>query len=265
MPETVTRRFDRTPEKVLSSFGENESVHTIFYKNESSIVAAFDIPRGITALVGGGGKTTLLLRLAHALAQTGARVIVTTTTHIFTPDGMRTCNPATPEEASALLDREKLICFGAPSKEGKLSAPDLSMGTLATCADYVLTEADGAKRLPLKAPAEHEPVIPNETKLVIAVAGLDGIGRTIAETAFRPDRYAALCGKAQTERITASDAAFVLAHASGQRKNVPDGARFAVLVNKADDDARRCTALAVATELEQYGVERVIIAALGKG
>ena len=253
------------PEKVLFSFVENETVQIIFYENKANLSQSFDIPRGITALVGGGGKTTLMLWLAHELARAGARVIVTTTTHIFAPDGMRTLNPVTQEEATALLDREPLICFGMPSKEGKLSAPILPTETLAMCADYVLIEADGAKRLPLKAPAEHEPVIPNETKLVIAVAGLDGIGRTIAETAFRPDRYAALCGKAQTERITASDAAFVLAHANGQRKNVPDGARFAVLLNKADDDARRCTALAVATALEQYGVERVVIAALGKG
>lgn len=239
-------------------------MQTIFYTNQENLSQAFDLPRGMIALVGGGGKTTLMLCLAHELAQTGARVIVTTTTHIFTPDGMRTQNPATPEEAKALLEREPLICFGKPSKEGKLSAPDLSMEALAACADYVLIEADGAKRLPLKAPAEHEPVIPNESKLVIAVAGLDGIGKTIAETAFRSDRYAALCGKAETEQITAQDVALVLTHPNGQRKNVPDDARFAVLLNKADDEVRRSAARALATELEQYRVERVVIAALGK-
>ncbi|HML69029.1 MAG TPA: selenium cofactor biosynthesis protein YqeC [Clostridia bacterium] len=239
-------------------------MQTFFCTNESSIVTAFGIPRGITALVGGGGKTTLLLRLAHELAQAGARVIITTTTHIFTPDGIGTHNPATPEEAKALLDREPLICFGTASKEGKLSAPILPMETLAACADYVLIEADGAKRLPLKAPAEHEPVIPNESKLVIAVAGLDGIGRTIGDTAFRADRYAALCGKAQADPVSVDDIALVLGHADGQRKNVPKGARFAVLLNKADDDARKNAALAIATELERFDVERVVIAALGK-
>ena len=252
------------PEKVLFSFVENETVQIIFYENKANLSQSFDIPRGITALVGGGGKTTLMLWLAHELARAGARVIVTTTTHIFAPDGMRTLNPVTQEEATALLDREPLICFGMPSKEGKLSAPILPTETLAMCADYVLIEADGAKRLPLKAPAEHEPVIPRVTRLVIAVAGLDGIGRAIGDTAFRADRYAALCGKAQMERISARDVALVLAHSNGQRKHVPDDARFAVLLNKVDDDVSRSAALAIATELKQYDVERVVIAALGK-
>ena len=239
-------------------------MQTIFYENQESLSQAFDLPRGITALVGGGGKTTLMLRLAHELAQTGARVIVTTTTHIFPPDGMRTQNPATRDEAQAILLHDPLICFGSPSKEGKLSAPDLAIADLAACADYVLVEADGAKRLPLKAPAEHEPVIPQETRLVIAVAGLDGVGQTIGEIAFRSERYAALCGKAETERVTTEDVARVLTHPNGQRKNVPERARFAVLLNKADDDARKSTARAIASELEQYAVERVVIAALGK-
>ena len=239
-------------------------MQTIFYSNESSIITAFGIPRGITALVGGGGKTTLMLLLAHELAQTGARVIVTTTTHIFPPDGMKTGNPATPEEAKTLLAREPLLCFGTASKEGKLSAPILPMETLAACADYVLVEADGAKRLPLKAPAEHEPVIPSETQLVIAVAGLDGAGQRICDAAFRPERYAALCGKTEMDLVTPRDIALVLGHANGQRKNVPEGVRFAVLLNKADDDARKNAALAIATELEQFDVERVVIAALGK-
>ena len=35
---------------------------TIFATNEESLVRAFDLPRGVTALVGGGGKTTLMLK-----------------------------------------------------------------------------------------------------------------------------------------------------------------------------------------------------------
>ena len=41
----------------------------------------------------------------------------------------------------------------------------------------VLIEADGARRLPLKVPAEHEPVIPEMTTHVLSVYGLDSIGK----------------------------------------------------------------------------------------
>ena len=235
----------------------------ILYKNEDVLAEVFDIPQGITTLVGGGGKTTLMLRLARELAQTGASVIVTTTTHIFPPDGIPTGNPANADEVTHALLLEPLLCLGKPAADGKLSAPDLSIATLKNLADYVLVEADGAKQLPLKAPAVHEPVIPHETRLVIAVAGLDGAGQAIGDAAFRPARYAALCDKAESDAVTAQDIARVLAHPQGQRKGVPKGARFAVLLNKADDEAKRKTALAVAAELEQSPVERVVIAALG--
>ena len=235
----------------------------ILYKNEDVLAEVFDIPQGITALVGGGGKTTLMLRLARELVQTGASVIVTTTTHIFPPDGIPTGNPANADEVTHALLLEPLLCLGKPAADGKLSAPDLPIAMLKNLADYVLVEADGAKQLPLKAPAVHEPVIPHETRLVIAVAGLDGAGQAIGDAAFRPARYAALCGKAEADAVTAQDIARVLTHPLGQRKGVPKGARFAVLLNKADGEVRHKTALAVAAELEQSPVERVVIAALG--
>ena len=132
-------------------------------------------------------------------------------------------------------------------------------------ADYVLLEADGAKRLPLKAPAEHEPVIPPETTLVIAVLGLDGIGKPVSEAAFRPERYAALIGKPESEPVTPLDAARVLTHPDGQRKNVTGTMRFCVLLNKADDEKRSAFALELARELNGTGLaERTVISALGK-
>jgi len=238
-------------------------VQTIFFSNTASLIRAFEPPRGVTALIGGGGKTTLMLRLARELAQSGARVIVTTTTHIFPPDCIFLSNPASAKEARETLLSEPLVCFAKPAQRGKLSAPDLSLAQLEPLADYILTEADGSRRHPLKAPAEHEPVIPPQTRLVIAVAGLDGAGQLIREAAFRPALYAALCGKTEEDVVTPRDIALVLAHPQGQRKGLSGGARFTILLNKSDDEARTKTALAVATELEQYDIERVVIASLG--
>ena len=238
-------------------------MQTILYTNESSLAAALDVPRGITALVGGGGKTTLMLRLARELVEGGARVIVTPTTHIFPPEGIPTGNPANAQEVSRALLLEPLLCLGKPAEGGKLTAPDLSMAMLCQLADYVLVEADGAKRLPLKAPDAHEPVIPREARLIVAVAGLDGAGKPIREAAFRPALYAAICEKSEQEAVTPRDIARVLAHPNGQRKSIPKGARFAVLLNKADDEPLQATAREIAAELEQYAIERVVIASLG--
>ena len=42
-------------------------------------------PSCIVCLVGGGGKTTAMFRLAHELRAAGLRLLVTTTTNIFVP------------------------------------------------------------------------------------------------------------------------------------------------------------------------------------
>ena len=106
---------------------------------------ALQIRPGVTAIIGGGGKTTLMERLAHELSGK-ARVIVCTTTHIY-PEKTMPClvSPAQAEIAAA-LEKSPCICVGAWSENGKFGPPELPVGTLARLADYVIVEAEGAKR-----------------------------------------------------------------------------------------------------------------------
>jgi probable selenium-dependent hydroxylase accessory protein YqeC len=268
MGENARAAFDMRRGEVLFSRRENDIripyMQTIFLYTHNSALDAFSIPRGLTALVGGGGKTTLMLRLADELCARGEKVIVTTTTHIFPPQNMQILYRATEADVSRALEVNGAVCLGEPSKEGKVARPALSVETMLRLADYVLCEADGAKKRPLKAPAPHEPVIPPQAKLVIAVAGLDGIGKPVCETAFRPERYAALIQKPETDVIAPEDVALVLAHADGQKKHVSSGMRYCVLLNKADGEAQKHNALCIARILErENAAERTVIAALG--
>lgn len=229
------------------------------FVSPGSIAAALHLPRGVTAIVGGGGKTTLMRSLAEELSLR-AHVVITTTTHIWFPDWTPVLlNPTETAVKRAFGEHPgRPICVAAPAQSGKLCASDMPMEALMRLADYVLVEADGAKRLPLKAPAAHEPVIPKATGLVIAVAGLDGIGRTIEKTAFRPERYAALLQTTLDHAITPKDVATVMTHELGLRKAVEPSMRFSIVLNKADDD--RCMALACETakHIPQALAERVI-------
>ena len=105
-------------------------------------------------------------------------------------------------------------------------------------------EADGSRGLPLKAPAEHEPVLPAGTELVIAVAGMSCAGMPLATVAHRPERYANLTGLAPDAFITPNAVARVLTHPQGQRRGVTGC--WMVLLNQADTPERLAFAHAVA-------------------
>ena len=149
-----------------------------------------DIHPGVTAVIGGGGKTTLLRTLGEELAEE-SRVLLCTTAKIFP-------FPALPcaTTAEALDSREhRLLCAGTPVPgTEKLTAPPVPMAELASRFDYVLVEADGSAQRPLKAHAAHEPVIPAEAGQVICVVGASGFGRPVSEAAHRPELYARLAG-----------------------------------------------------------------------
>lgn len=174
------------------------------------ISSILEITQGVTALIGGGGKTTLMETLARELRRQGT-VIVTTSTHIMEPEGLPLLRRASAEDVRAALDAHGVVCAAEQSEPGrKMTAPELGFDALAALADFVLVEADGARRLPLKAHAPHEPVIPPCTGKTVYVLGADGFGRPIHEVCHRPERYAPLCGAEETDLVTPRRAAQVL-------------------------------------------------------
>ena len=160
---------------------------------------------GLTAVIGSGGKTSLLRVLAQELSHRGT-VLVSTTTRIMRPNWCPFA--ATAAELCDGFAHSPIVCAGSYNPEGKLTAPDFPGWQYA--ADFVLVEADGAKRLPLKAHAPHEPVIPPNVRQTIYVVGADGFGRPIRQICHRPERYAALCGAAEDDVVTPALEAAVL-------------------------------------------------------
>ena len=144
---------------------------------------------GVTALIGSGGKTSTMLALADELGRT-ARVIVCTTTRILPPEGLPLLMQADAARAPEVLGAHGVVCIGQAAERGKLAAPEVSFAQLAQWADYVLVEADGSKRLPVKAHESYEPVVPPEANQMIALFGLSGLGKPIREVAHRAELYA---------------------------------------------------------------------------
>ena len=190
----------------------------------------------VVSLVGGGGKTTLLYAFARHCAAKGWRVLVSTTTHIRQPGE----NYAADEAALASLwAAGQYAVAGVPAEQGKMTAlPPEQLTCWMAQADMVFLEADGAKRMPCKVPAAHEPVLLPESDIVLAVAGLSALGRPLREVCFRLEQACALLGAAPETLLTPELLAQLLASEQGGRKRVGSRAFYAVL-NQADTPQRQ--------------------------
>ncbi len=235
---------------------------------------ALDEFRGVpvVAVVGGGGKTSLVYALAREVAALGGRAIVTGTTR-FTPAPhgwpMPPLIEAPPAEVAARVAQAPgagtLAVAGVePQPAGRLAplTPE-AIAALAGLAgvDAVLVEADGSRARPFKAPGDHEPVIPACATHVIAVVGASVLGQPLDEAhVHRPECVRALVPGLPTHAVCdASLIARVLAHEGGGRKHL-DGRPFAVVVNQADSHPE--AAQAIAEAIRQVGVARVLVTAL---
>lgn len=162
---------------------------------------------GITALIGGGGKTSLMYHLARELPGT---VICCTTTKIWPPTDLPVISAEEDTVLSDALQRYRVICAGTSAEQGKLTAPKLPLTILASLADFVLVEADGSAGRPMKAHAPYEPVLPPERRQTILVIGAEGFGKPISQAAHRPQLYARLAKTDPDTPLTPEQAAAVI-------------------------------------------------------
>jgi probable selenium-dependent hydroxylase accessory protein YqeC len=198
------------------------------------------------SLVGAGGKTTLMFRLAKELFLNGKKVVTTTTTKILEP---------TPGETGSLFidpDEEKIKDFVWRHLDqyhhitialerlgsGKLKgiSPNLVKGLWSSHGiDTIIIEADGAAGRPVKAPRENEPVIPTNTTLVVAILGVDGMEMELnEENVFQPERVSKITGIPIGERLTDEAMAILMTHPEGIFKGTPSSSRVIAFLNKVD-------------------------------
>jgi len=169
-----------------------------------SIDQLLNIKKGVTAVIGSGGKTSLI----HALAKTlRGKVIVCTTTHIYPSTKIKTLISATAEDMMVALEKERVICVGEPCEDGKMMATSVPISQLEAIADYVLVEADGAKQKPIKAHADYEPKIPEVCSQTILVVGASGFNSVIQSAVHRPQTYTEITQTSLSDCVTSENLA----------------------------------------------------------
>ena len=256
----------------------------------------------VVTLVGAGGKTSALFRLADEAVASGRRVVTTTTTRIFAsqaeqapgrlvvdPDGNGSIDWGALEAELARHGHCLLVTsLTGPKCEGL--PPTVVDGLAARAHDLgislIAVEGDGSRRRPVKAPAPHEPVIPDCTTHLVPVAGLDALGLPLSEPyVHRPERMRALLQEADAStRLTARMMGRLVVEpyvrGEGERQwpvasdqwsvaggqwsvRASGGARLIALLNKAENAPRLAAARLIAQRLSQQG-QTTLIGAVGQ-
>lgn len=268
----------------------------------------------VVSLIGGGGKTTLLYALSAYCTAKGWRVLTTTTTHIRKPVNVPWI-AVNEEEKTASLECEssecktsvgiKCVCentawenagkerdrlwqqgtyvvAGTPAPHEKLTIlPEAIRSEWISDADITFLEADGAKCLPCKFPAAHEPVILPQSDIVLEVAGLSALYRPLGEVCFRAElaieawnrdvcEYGDAAYPKEGKRLlkevpiskdtslTPELLAWLLGSENGARKDI-SGRSFFVVLNQADTSERREDGRKVLDILKHsYGIQGIL-------
>jgi probable selenium-dependent hydroxylase accessory protein YqeC len=201
--------------------------------------------REVISLVGGGGKTSLMFLLAEELRSSGYRVITTTTTKILEPgpdDTPFLSVGDTQETIFAHLDLHGHVTMVSPRLANRkllngIPPAEVDVFQRTGRIDFLIVEADGAARKPLKAPESYEPVIPASTSLVVGLLGADAFDAVLSEdTVFRSDIFSRLTGLPLGARITSKAISSAFTHREGIIKGTPQSARVILFVNKVELD-----------------------------
>lgn len=234
------------------------------------------------ALTGAGGKSTAMFRLGRDLVDpalmpgTPGTVLLTSTTHlaaqqlslgdhhfsIYSPQDVDSIDtklpsgvvlltgPLGPDQRTRGLDRNSI-------QRLRILVESHSGGPLP-----LLVEADGSRQKPLKAPAEHEPVVPPWVDQVLVFAGLSALGQPLdSRWVHRPERFGRLAGLQAGQEITISALARVLSSPMGSLKGIPETARRVAVLNQADTPQLRQAGLQLAQSIQE-AYSAVLVASL---
>lgn len=227
----------------------------------------------VAAFVGAGGKSGAILAVAGELTRAGMTVLAAPTTKMLLSEADRIGPLVTSENdgdlrsevEAALAEAPAVVAGGGMLSKNRVGglAPE-RVSSLASLADVVLIEADGSRRRPIKGTAEHEPAIPDDTTLVVAVGNVHALGTPVDEEhVHRPEVFSDLTGIGPGQSITAG--AFATALARGSLARVPEGARVAALITGVEPGRSMSDASVVTRELWRLGVRKVVLTSLPDG
>jgi probable selenium-dependent hydroxylase accessory protein YqeC len=169
----------------------------------------------VVAIIGSGGKTTLLWLLAQSLRR--HKVLVSTTVKMRPPQPGQADFIVGCPEVQDLVPHPGVTFAAVSGENGKVTSLPLPLlDTLYLRFDISLLESDGAGERPYKGWAEHEPVVPDAVTLTIAVMPVPLPGWTASENlVHRLPLFCAITGAHVNDALRPEHLARAIAHPGG--------------------------------------------------
>ncbi|MGB1287220.1 MAG: selenium cofactor biosynthesis protein YqeC, partial [Aggregatilineales bacterium] len=207
---------------------------------------AFDIVRGdVVAFTGAGGKTSALIGLGYELAGMNWRVLASTTMHIpaeqlqLFPHTMHYNSGAA--AISDALTAHQFVFLHGEIRDGLVYGADETWTRQlldSVDSDVLLLEADFADGKALKAPLNHEPVIPDEATLVVPVMSLAALNKPFDDDhVYNPTAMTEKYGFYPGKPIRAPWLAQILRDGDFALKGIPLQARVIAYLNQGTNSA----------------------------
>lgn len=222
----------------------------------------------VISIVGAGGKTTLMFRLAKEIKNNNANVLVTTTTKIYLPSEEEADIICIGEDnfSECEIDKTGIYVYGlgVNSENKVIGLGEEHLDRLVTCFDYTIIEADGSKCKPLKGWNNNEPVVYKGTTKTIGVLDIQTLGMEISDTNIhRVEEFSKLTHGQPGEKITVDHLLRLIIHPMGLFKN--NKGEKILFINKADDSYHRNNAMKLVNEIQkEYKgfLDRIVIGSL---
>lgn len=191
------------------------------------------------AIVGAGGKTSLLFSLANAYQN---QSILSTTTHISQVQADLADEHTFLTIPVELLPyvggfENKTTIFTGKTDDGRLGGVEIplinKLHELATLHQHpMLIEADGARNLWFKAPESHEPLIPTFINHVIICVNLKILGQSLnGSMVHRNEIISKILNIPDNSIIDEKIIANLITNPKGGLKNIPNSAKIIVFLN----------------------------------
>lgn len=222
----------------------------------------------VLSFVGGGGKTTAIFKLAGELKSLGKKVLITTTTAIYEPTQGE-------YDYYFLGDYGEDFCpkVGSITILGREVKGEKLLGISLTHVerivhrgffDFILIEADGAKKKPIKAMASHEPVISNYSTRTFGIIGMDCLGKSIEYIVHRAELFVGIVKKGIQDKVDERDVVKIVLHPMGLFKAAKG--RKVLILNKIDHEEKYIAALNIKSMLLDEGFSGdIVLADIKKG